>query len=256
MMTAIGVLSLVVLLPVAASAPAAVAFIISSSSVAPHRTDVSRLDRLKFTLNAAAENKLTLIDDPDAVATPVAFVDESIKKSKGERRLDEENAIMCHVDATALIDDVEYSVGYPCDHAVDIAYIEADDNGEEGLILIEADDPLMDDLFPVCKKIVEEENKDAKLALYRTPATLTLAGNLAIDDVDDDDDQNEEEEGGEEADLLLTFDCKGKEYVLVRPTDLMLLVGKAGNEDEMILIDDEESDRIMPALMDMLGLAE
>ena len=212
-------------------------------------------------MNAAAGNKLTLIDDPDAVASPVAFVDAAIK-SKGEGRADEEHVIMCHVDATALIDGVEYSVGYPCDHAVDIAYIETDDSGEEGLILIETDDPLMDDLFPVCKKIVEEENKDAKLALYRTPATLTLTGNLAIDDADDDD-QNEEgeeeEEGGEEADLLLTFDCKGKEYTLVRPRDLLLLVGKAdsdGNKDQMILIDDEESEKIMPSLMDMLGLTE
>ena len=31
-----------------------------------------------------------------------------------------------------------------------------------------------------------EQDEDAKLALYRTPATLTLAGNLGMDDEDDD----------------------------------------------------------------------
>ena len=116
----------------------------------------------------------------------------------------------------------------------------------------------MDDLFPICKTIIEEENADAKLALYRTPATLTLAGNLGIDDDEDDDEEDEEDDEGEAADLLLTFEHEGKEYSLVRPTDLMLLVGKVDEKDveRRVLIDDEESETIMPTLMEMLGLVE
>ena len=113
----------------------------------------------------------------------------------------------------------------------------------------------MDSLFPICKRVMEEDNKDAKLALYRTPATLTLAGALGIDDDEIEEDSEDEED---EADLLLTFDYNGKEYQLVRPTDLLLLVGKQdeANQEQRILIDDAESEQIMPTLMDMLGLLE
>ena len=147
---------------------------------------------------------------------------------------------------------------FPVDNAVDIAFIEEDEDGEEGLCLIESDDELMDQLFPIAKELVEQDEA-AKLALYRTPATLTLAGNLGIDDDEDEEDEDENEEDEEEAaDLLLSFDFEGKEYHLVRPTDLMLLVGKEDatthNKDGRVLINDEESEAIMPTLMEMLGL--
>ena len=58
------------------------------------------------------------------------------------------------------------------------------------------------------------------------------------------------------AEMLLEFDHDGKEYCLVRPTDLMLLVAKAdpNDEDGRILISDDESEEIMPILMEMLGI--
>ena len=146
---------------------------------------------------------------------------------------------------------------FPVDNAVDIAFIEEDEDGEEGLCLIESDDELMDQLFPIAKELVEQDEA-AKLALYRTPATLTLAGNLGIDDDEDEEDEDDDDEE-EAADLLLSFDFEGKEYHLVRPTDLMLLVGKEplpieDNTDGRVLINDEESEAIMPTLMEMLGL--
>ena len=196
-----------------------------------------------------AENKLTLIDDPDVVAKPVAFrLADSEKKTAGE-----ESVIECYVDAIAKINDVDYSVGFPVDHAVDIAVIEEDEDGEEGLTLLETDDPLMDKLFAIAKQMIEQE-EDAKLALYRTPATLTLAGNLGMDDEDEDED--EDEDGVVAADLLLSFEYEGQEYNLVKPTDLMLLVGKedGDNKEQRVLITDEESEELMPTLVEMLGL--
>ena len=143
------------------------------------------------------------------------------------------------------------NIRFPVDNAVDIAFIEEDDDGEEGLVLIESDDELMDKLFPIAKELVERD-ESAKLALYRTPATLTLCGNLGMDDDEDEEDEDEEEA----ADILLSFDFEGREYNLVRPTDLMLLVGKrdADNKDGRVLINDDESEKIMPTLMEMLGL--
>ena len=162
---------------------------------------------------------------------------------------------MCHVDCIAKINDVDYSVGFPVDHAVDIAIIEEDEDGEEGLTLLETDDESMDKLFAICKDLIEQD-EDAKLTLYRTPATLTLAGNLGMDDEDGDDDDDEDEDEVEAADLLLSFEYEGQEYNLVRPTDLMLLVGKVDDDDkeQRVLITDEESEEIMPTLMEMLGL--
>ena len=147
------------------------------------------------------------------------------------------------------------NIRFPVDNAVDIAFIEEDDDGEEGLVLIESDDKLMDKLFPIAKELVEQD-ESAKLALYRTPATLTLAGNLGMDDDEDEEDEDGEEDEEEAADLLLSFVFEGQEYNLVRPTDLMLLVGKedADNKDGRVLINDDESEKIMPTLMEMLGL--
>ena len=203
------------------------------------------------TSSLCAENKLTLIDDPDVVAKPVAFrLADSEKKTAGE-----ESVIECYVDAIAKINDVDYSVGFPVDHAVDIAVIEEDEDGEEGLTLLETDEPIMDKLFAIAKQMIEQD-KDAKLALYRTPATLTLAGNLGMDDDEDEDNEEEDEDGVVAADLLLSFEYEGQEYNLVKPTDLMLLVGKedGDNKEQRVLITDEESEELMPTLVEMLGL--
>eukprot|EP00546_Thalassionema_frauenfeldii_P012807 CAMPEP_0178915260 /NCGR_PEP_ID=MMETSP0786-20121207/11923_1 /TAXON_ID=186022 /ORGANISM="Thalassionema frauenfeldii, Strain CCMP 1798" /LENGTH=187 /DNA_ID=CAMNT_0020588341 /DNA_START=272 /DNA_END=832 /DNA_ORIENTATION=+ len=183
-----------------------------------------------------SEEKLSTIEDPEVVAKPIAFLDPD----------DSENAIMCHVDAIARIDDVDYSVGFPCDHAVDFAYVDKIDN-EEGLILVENDDPIVDELFPICKQILAKEYP-TKITLHRTPATLTLKGDLGIEENEDD------ENDVEVADILLTTEHNGKEYKLVRPTDIMLLVGRVNeeNKEQRILINDDESDEVMPALMEML----
>jgi len=58
----------------------------------------------------------------------------------------------------------------------------------------------------------------------------------------------------EEVELLLSFEEEGKEYVLVRILDPVLLVGKASadeNEQKVVLLSEEESDRIMPILEKM-----
>ena len=191
-----------------------------------------------------AENKLTMIDDADEIAKPITFADSTAKKNV-------ETAIMCHVDCLATISGTDYSVGYPCDNPVDVAYVDGDDE----FVPVEVDEPIMDDIFPVVQNILEENYKD-DLKLYRTPATLTLAGNLAVDDEADEDAMDDANDGESLAEMLLEFDHDGKEYCLVRPTDLMLLVAKAdpNDEDGRILISDDESEEIMPILMEMLGI--
>lgn len=51
------------------------------------------------------------------------------------------------------------------------------DEREGGLVPLELDDPMMDDVFPVAELIIEEEFGE-ELSLQRTPQTLTLVGEL------------------------------------------------------------------------------
>ena len=54
-----------------------------------------------------AEDKLTLIQDQDAIAMPIAFrLEDSSNKKENE-----ESVIMCYIDCIAKINDVDYSVG-------------------------------------------------------------------------------------------------------------------------------------------------
>jgi hypothetical protein len=105
-----------------------------------------------------AAEKFEKIDDDDDVI--IAFMEES-----------GENGIDCYVDSYATVDGVEYTIGIPCDYTVALCYFE----GDEQLVPIELDDPLMDDIFPIAEGIIEDEFGE-ELALLRTPQTLTLVG--------------------------------------------------------------------------------
>lgn len=161
--------------------------------------------------------------------------------------------IDCYADSIAIIDGVEYTIGNPCDTSVALCYFDNDSN----LIPIDLDSRLMDEIFPLAAEIVEDEFGE-DLVLERTPQTLTLVGELeeAEDDQDDytDDDEDDMEEDEEEVEVLLSFEENGREYVLVRLLDPVLLVGKASldkNDQKCILLSEEEADKVMPALEKM-----
>ena len=105
-----------------------------------------------------AKEKFEKIDDDDDVV--IAFMDDS-----------GENGIDCYVDSYATVDGVEYTIGIPCDYTVALCYFE----GDEQLVPIELDDPLMDEIFPIAEGIIEDEFGE-ELALLKTPQTLTLVG--------------------------------------------------------------------------------
>lgn len=184
-------------------------------------------------LNAEKYEKVN--EDDDQV---IAFMD-----STGTAGID------CYIDSYATVDGTEYTIGSPCDYAVALCYFE----GDEQLVPLELDDPLMDDVFPIAEEIIEEEFGE-ELVLLRTPQTLTLVGELEENELDDDDeddvgdDLNETEE---EVEILISFEENGQEYHLVRLLDPVLLVGKAGNENTRILLTPEESDIVMPQLEEM-----
>ena len=90
------------------------------------------------------------------------------------------NFIECFADSKTTIDDVEYTIGVPCDNAVSLCYFDQEGN----LLPVELDDEMMDDVFPIAESVVAEEFGE-ELVLERTPQTLTLVGEL--EEIDDDE---------------------------------------------------------------------
>lgn len=173
-------------------------------------------------------------DDDEGVAIP--FLDR-----------EENSFIECYADSIITVDNVDYTIGVPCDYCVALCYFEG-----ENLMPIELTDDLMEDIFPVAENIVSEEFEE-ELVLQRTPQTLTLVGELEEDDDDrddEDDDDDEEFNGEEEVEVLLSFEHRGKDYNLVRMLDPVLLVGKTDAErpDLRVLLTPDESEKIMPIL--------
>ena len=89
-------------------------------------------------------------------------------------------------------DGKRYAVGSPCDYCVALCSFE---NGDQ-LVPVEEEDEIMDRLFPIAEKVVEEEFGE-DLSLVRTAQTLTLVGEL---DLDEDEEEDEEKEGFEQDD--------------------------------------------------------
>ena len=107
----------------------------------------------------ADDNTLARVSD-DEEGTPIPFLDA-----------DGKSFIECFADSTAILDGVTYTIGVPCDHSVALCYIEND-----GLIPVELDDRLMDDVFPIAEATIADEfgevscnaTKWSRLT-YRTP---------------------------------------------------------------------------------------
>jgi hypothetical protein len=119
---------------------------------------------------------------------------------------------------------------------------------QDELVTIELDDEYMDEVFPVAENVIEEQFGE-ELVLVRTPQTLTLAGELDIDEEEEEEDEEDEEE--EQVELLVTFEMDdGKEIHLVRLLDPVSLVGKfdAQNPNRRLLLTPDESEEIMPLL--------
>ena len=189
---------------------------------------------------------LERVSDEEATV-PVPFVD----KEKG-------SFIECYCDSIATVGGDQYTIGVPCDYAVALCYFDENDQ----LVPVELDEKMMDDVYPVAERIVEDEFGE-ELSLQRTPQTLTLMGELEEDDDDDDDDEdyNDDDEDDDDDDgiadeaveVLLAFEHRGREFNLVRLMDPVLLVGKQDkdNEARRLLLTPEESDSVMPQLESM-----
>ena len=99
-------------------------------------------------------------------------------------------------------------------------------------------------------KNAEAVLQEHDLKLIRSAVTLTVSGELdePIYDELEDDEINEESETYE---LLVNFNLLNDEYGLYVPLDPFFIVGKL-DENQALLIEDEEFDRIQPLIEDEL----
>lgn len=166
---------------------------------------------------------------------PIPFLDRA-----------ENSFIECYADSVITVDNVDYTIGIPCDYCVALCYFEG-----QNLLPVELSDELMNDIFPVAENIVSEEFEE-ELVLQRTPQTLTLVGELDDDedDADENDDDSDDYNEEEQVEVLLSFEHRDKEFNLVRMLDPVLLVGKTDTErpDLRVLLTPQESENIMPIL--------
>jgi Protein of unknown function (DUF3727) len=198
----------------------------------------------------------------DMEGVPIPFIDRTTN-----------TFIDCYADCWCQLNGITYTVGVPCDTAVSICRM-----GPVGQ-LISLEEAEIDDVFSVAAAALQDEF-DEELVLQRTPQTLTLAGELVDDDDDEDDEDDEDEdevqddlehkdsteddedvgiedeEGDESVELLMSFDHRGVEYVLVRMLDPVLLVGVLNDGEgpeikKRYLLTAEESEKVMPMLEDM-----
>uniref|UniRef100_A0A6U0L8R0 Uncharacterized protein n=1 Tax=Minutocellus polymorphus TaxID=265543 RepID=A0A6U0L8R0_9STRA len=218
------------------------AFVVPSTSYrcTPHRRS-SKLQQ--------ASSGTTYIKVPDEDDAVIPFVDPETN-----------TFVDCYADSiVTLSNGITYTVGEPCDYAVALGYV---DEREGGLVPLELDDPMMDDVFPVAELIIEEEFGE-ELSLQRTPQTLTLVGELEEGEEDDDEEDDEDdfgeeydddeegvEDDEEEVEILLSFEHRDKEFHIVRLLDPVLLVGTTDteNEERRILLSPKQADAVMPAL--------
>jgi len=162
------------------------------------------------------------------------------------------NFIECNPDAIAIVNGNEYIIASPCDNCVALCSFSKE---TEELLPIELDEELMNDVFPVAARFVADEFGD-ELSLERTAQTLTLVGELEMDEDDEDDeDENDDEASSdeEEVEFLLEFEHRNKDFYLVRLLDPVMLVGKREGEDDdkYVVLSEDESAKVMPTIEEM-----
>tara|TARA_B100000965_G_scaffold194522_1_gene162517 strand:- start:1698 stop:2234 length:537 start_codon:yes stop_codon:yes gene_type:complete len=148
-----------------------------------------------------------------------------------------QNELFCYLEQIVNIENKEYALLTPVDTPVTLFKI----NEKEEPELIEKIDK-NEQILKNADAVLQEHD----LKLIRSAVTLTVSGELEepISDDLEDDEINEESETYE---LLVNFNLLNDEYGLYIPLDPFFIVGKL-EENEALLIEDEEFDRIQPLI--------
>ncbi|NER36467.1 MAG: DUF3727 domain-containing protein [Oscillatoria sp. SIO1A7] len=166
-------------------------------------------------------------------------------------------SLPCYIEHYFEAEAKKYVVLLPVDLPVELfAWRESGD--EEELVTIDNEAPEIDEIFPLAKAVLEEQN----LTLNRTALTLTASGELP--DIAEDEPPEEyqqlgelrEEDDYEELQWLATFYKEEQEYSIYAPLDPLFIVARQNKEGEAELLSAEEESALEPMLPSLEEIIE
>jgi Protein of unknown function (DUF3727) len=151
--------------------------------------------------------------------------------------------LTCYIEHSLTIEAEEYVLLLPVDSPVEIfAWQETEDAEEDAAVPISETE--VDNLFPVAKAVLEEQN----LTLKRTAITLTVEGDLPDLEEEAEDDLVLEEDEQEELQLLASFYHQEQEYAIYTPLDPFLILARIDENGKPQLLSPEEMQKLEPML--------
>ena len=148
-----------------------------------------------------------------------------------------QNELFCYLEQIVNVENREYALLTPVDTPVTLFKINEKDEPE----LIEKIDK-NEQILKNADAVLQEHD----LKLIRSAVTLTVSGELE-EPISDDLEDDEINDDSETYELLVNFNLLNDEYGLYIPLEPFFIVGKL-DENEALLIEDEEFDRIQPLI--------
>ena len=157
------------------------------------------------------------------------------------------NTLKLNIETSVGMNGKKYVIGVPADTPIAVT-----DDEEFG---IELDDAIMEEILP----IVEAKFQEMGHELQRTPAVLTLKGDVKLYDEDaleepsededgiDQDDENMDDLDGEliiDTVPIFNFEHNGTKYTVVQYIDILHLVAQEGAMGAWKLLNAEEGDKV------------
>lgn len=152
--------------------------------------------------------------------------------------------LTCYVEHSLDVDDQEYVLLLPVDSPVEIFAWQ--ENGDEDEAVLVEEQETIDQVFPIAKAVLEEQN----LTLKRTAVVLTVEGELP--ELEDEETwagvESDSEEDQEELQLLASFWHEEQEYAIYTPLDPYFILARLDDDGEPHLLSQEELKKIEPLL--------
>ncbi|AFY74540.1 Protein of unknown function (DUF3727)/Protein of unknown function (DUF1292) [Synechococcus sp. PCC 7502] len=149
--------------------------------------------------------------------------------------------LVCNIEDTIAVDDVEYFLLQPIDNSVQIfAWEQGEDEDDEILVDLEADE--LAAVFSTAQAVLSEQN----LKLKRTAFTLTVEGELPDFDEEEIFTVDLDDDSFEEYQELAKFLHEEQPYSIFTPLSPVMFFAKLGSNGQYELLTEDELEMIQP----------
>lgn len=149
--------------------------------------------------------------------------------------------LTCTIEHALEVEGQEYVLLLPVDAPVEIFTWQEESDDEEEAILVE-DDAEIEQLFPIAKAVLEEQN----LTLKRSAVTLTVEGELPDYEEEDYLETNGDDE--DELQYLASFFHQEREFEVYAPLDPLFILARMDADNQPQLLSQDELEKIEPLL--------